>query len=677
MKIAYDRLSERINDDIIKYTALIGNGESSGCLISLVDRLHNSFSNRERLARRLFEIFTRINKCGPIRPSEALDQQLYINPFELPIYLLGLLRIYNGQSIFVIGRNSLIIDALNEVSKSDIRPIIEEVTKAHLPKKKDIYHFPLEGVKKIDIVLNSLLTESERSELIKGDLLDELLADSKVGMQLNCGAQRRITRAEALRLLINYGEVDIRFERLNELFGKSGIASKRRIEQEILNSKDDRRLRQQIEDWIVKVLNFTKAYPELSLPMEGLTSLYGEIESKYIDVDKVNIYSRNIARDCISQGYSHLIKSGLRHSSLALLQKLLIGTQVWHRTQKNGLLFVDDIIASGKTLIAARFLLQIIHSGGTFSFVCFFDSSRLEADVAVENSHWAQIPEDWQDVEPIVRFTTEDNGTGRIYEAIDLDRVRTEILKGINALEQFDLAELSDMYKEYSDGLEKIADKIDILFSNMVSPRVLTEIARFLVDVKSQRPSELCGGVISQLLASEYYRPDALIHDQAIAYENALRVGINKIAKSEIEIHSRMLALRDIFRKYDELVRVEILQKSYIKAMGSIREGIHNLLRPEMYPFTIDFINHMKAFREVAEHRRNDARVYALYKRMLISYQRLVCEFAKKYSALPGECSDKSDLKRETLIVGDKTNLRKSIIETRAKVELSILCSYF
>ena len=113
-------------------------GLKEGQLSEFQLRVRNTFANKERLVRFIDYLLAQ-KKLYPHRDfvrvlTDGL-RTLYVIPQAFPIYLLAMLRLYNKQKLFVIGRNSKLIKSLEILKNNKLGKIVESRLNINLPGK--------------------------------------------------------------------------------------------------------------------------------------------------------------------------------------------------------------------------------------------------------------------------------------------------------------------------------------------------------------------------------------------------------------------------------------------------------------------------------------------------------------------------------------------------------------
>ncbi|HNS71511.1 MAG TPA: methyltransferase domain-containing protein, partial [bacterium] len=512
-------------------------GLDQAIIVEFKERLFNTFSNRER-ALRYLESLSQIKIRNPkISFAQAIENNsasMYLASREVALHLMPAFRTYRGQKVFVLARNTKLVKALSALRNSQAGFLISDKLGVVLPDEDDIIHMKISRFGQLEDTLNSLLSESERSyrltvsdiEALKQGITD----DNLLRLADEC---KNKTRAEAVAHLVRSAELDQRITIARELFLERDSMFNTI---EIANNhqgENNSIVLQRLLNWIERLSDFAQKYPEIGLDLKeiedlriAITQLSIEERAKALDMAKT-LYRRASAKTL-----GHFANNEIRYTTLILLRRLLSNTIIGQEIQQRGVMFLEDIVSLGNTTLFTKLVHQILSGDNKFYFVTMFDSSRFPAGSIIDLSDWTQVPEDWQDAEPILEYQHDKDILA--FRAYTIDDAVRDLSGGRIAEGDISLEE----YSEYLDLVGSLAQRIRVSTKAAVSYRIVLEVARLAVDeyLHSKSRLENRNYSITNRFVREYLRPNAAVHNEAIEYLVWVDNAVNQVVDGRIAI---------------------------------------------------------------------------------------------------------------------------------------------
>ncbi|MFA5350299.1 MAG: (d)CMP kinase, partial [Candidatus Omnitrophota bacterium] len=665
--ISQNRIFETTNDTI--YRALDKLAKVFNLSLSELDDFRTkvlmTFSNDERLLRYINEIIAQKDAT-----NDGLDEivsrslrTLYATADEFPLFLIAMLRLYsNEQKLLVVARNSKIIKTLEILRNSKLGRYMAEAFGIDLPAEKDIVHLKIGRFDSLATTINSMISKEDRDQVITLSVAEQIIASlsNDEFRRINVSDLIGLTRAQAIQLVANMGKIDARFIEAERLIRETFDTSIRAIKKQMQNGAEDIVVIASLSRWASKIYNLAVQYPELNLPIKDIWMLKDDLNFSLVpSVELYYVRAKEISRILSERVNNYFSYNAIEYSTMPALQVLVEGTQIGSDIRRNGVMFLEDIVATGGTFLSAKLIAQVFASSKPFMFVSAYDSSRFPANAFVESMSWIQLPEDWQELEQVIDYKVSTKDGVRFYSALTLDELENE-------LDMKPFVGNKNEFAQYIALVEEVAAKIHSISQTYLSMSVSREIARMLVDSKMENSVSVPEGLTTSRFVREYLRPNAAIHSHAERYMNLVDKLVDMVKRGDIVIPAELKSLRNNFRVIEELEIIRFWKEEASKAETRIKMGTRRLMSTELVDQLNRSLEAIVAFRKIALSGKEDKIVLA-YQEMHNEIRELAVAYAKRYNKLQAESEPQYNLKSDKSAV--------TIIRERALFEASLLSS--
>ncbi|MCP3684703.1 MAG: hypothetical protein GY861_18705, partial [bacterium] len=384
------------------------------------------------------------------------------------------------------------------------------------------------------------------------------------------------TIEEAVNLIADKGKIDVRF-----VAARSLIESSRRIKMG-LNIKaisrmaefgvQDEIVMEALLDWLQRAREAAEVYPELNLPKQKIRGTLFRAKRENAKSSGILKETKRIGIIMEEEINAYFTYNPIEYSTLPLLQRLLSYTKTGQYIKRKGIVFVDDLVNIGGLVIPAKVIHQAFSSQAPFTFVPFHDCSRFPPDAFAEVSSWAQVPEDWQDLEPII-----------FHQEVAVNKLKEINFDGEeHRLQRLSIADSSHSdYRQYLLLIRKVAEMIMPYGKASVSEELIGEIVRWLVDVKIKGSFEFPEtvhqdrpeAIVTNLLVYEYCRPNIASLEDARSYMLFIEKLARLVLNGGVEIPQKLIGLRKLFRPCEEIEVIRFWRAEWKKAQDEFVKG--------------------------------------------------------------------------------------------------------
>ncbi|MCX5714532.1 MAG: hypothetical protein NT033_06970, partial [Candidatus Omnitrophica bacterium] len=401
-------------------TLLAQPGTGRANLLTLVRRIDNTLANPERILWFLDYLIERISKKGLNLEQALADAQskLFIGPQEMWIYLAPILAILDKETVVFVARNEELRNAWH-----DLVAIAAGV--GRVADNKD-YLVKLSRHDAFGPQLNAVLTDAELMASIAylWERLDAAcLAQERAAIEAGLKKQglafadlKQMTRGKAVEVLADIG-IDENITRYWNLYRD-------------INSLRDNYANATEPEVLGRYLGQLKELiPQLSGHLQALAATYDIDLGRAAAEIKIMLGDFNMAvnaptpdKGTISELAKNIYAIWLRnvnytfavvdpsrivHTARPLLNILLEDTG-FRKDLRNGAIFVDDIIAGGRTLILSRLFSQAFVGGISSQFIPVLKRNKFPEGTYYYVTQLARIPEDCPDVCTEVYYAVKD-----------------------------------------------------------------------------------------------------------------------------------------------------------------------------------------------------------------------------------------------------------------------------